>query len=100
MRRRSKGSRWWLRWASVKTGGKRSWAYGKARRRTRRSWASCLATWWNADAVPITTVLGARTPELDRLNFEFDTISGDLAREDSSLRGVFSNGDFVFFILA
>jgi ABC-type transporter Mla subunit MlaD len=53
-----------------------------------------------ADAVPITSVLGARTPELDRLNFEFDTISGDLAREDSSLRGLITNGDQFLGVLA
>ena len=41
------GSRWWRRWASVKTGAKRSWASGKERRRTRRWWASCWATWWS-----------------------------------------------------
>ncbi len=46
-----------------------------------------------ADAIPITGVLGQRTPELDRLNFEFDTISGDLAREDGNLRGLIANGD-------
>ncbi len=53
-----------------------------------------------ADAVPITSVLGQRTPELDRLNFEFDTISGDLAREDSSLRGLIANGDQFLGVLA
>jgi phospholipid/cholesterol/gamma-HCH transport system substrate-binding protein len=53
-----------------------------------------------ADAVPITTVLGERTPELDRLNFEFDTISGDLAREDSNLRGLITNGDQFLGVLA
>lgn len=46
-----------------------------------------------ADAVPITSVLGQRSPELDRLNFEFDKISGDLAREDASLRGLLVNGN-------
>src|SRR5437667_82058 len=51
MRRRSKGSRWWSRWASVKTGGKPSWAYGKERRRTRRWLASYWATWWSAGSI-------------------------------------------------
>jgi phospholipid/cholesterol/gamma-HCH transport system substrate-binding protein len=46
-----------------------------------------------ADAVPITAVLGQRSPELDRLNFEFDKISGDLAREDANLRGLLVNGN-------
>jgi hypothetical protein len=31
-------------------------------------------------------VLATRSPQLDNLNFEFDTISGDLAREDANLR--------------
>jgi phospholipid/cholesterol/gamma-HCH transport system substrate-binding protein len=53
-----------------------------------------------ADAVPITSVLSARSPQLDRLNGEFDTISGDLAREDASLRGLISNGDIVLGTLA
>ena len=51
-------------------------------------------------AIPITTVLSERTPELDRLNFEFDTISGDLAREDTNLRGLIANGDQVLGVLA
>jgi ABC-type transporter Mla subunit MlaD len=53
-----------------------------------------------ADAVPITAVLAARSPELDRLNGEFDTISGDLAREDSNLRGLIANGDIFLGTLA
>jgi phospholipid/cholesterol/gamma-HCH transport system substrate-binding protein len=53
-----------------------------------------------ADAVPITGVLSARSPQLDRLNGEFDTISGDLAREDKSLRGLISNGDVFLGTLA
>ena len=44
-----------------------------------------------SDAVPITAVLATRAPQLDRLNFEFDTISGDLAREDANLRPLISN---------
>ncbi len=53
-----------------------------------------------ADAIPITSVLGQRSPELDRLNFEFDTISGDLAREDASLRGLLINGNQFLGVLA
>ena len=34
-RRRSRDNRWWSRWASVKTGAKRSWASGKERLRTQ-----------------------------------------------------------------
>jgi ABC-type transporter Mla subunit MlaD len=43
------------------------------------------------DAIPLTAVLAARSPQLDRLNFEFDTISGDLAREDANLRPLIVN---------
>ncbi len=53
-----------------------------------------------ADAVPITAVLGQRSPQLDRLNFEFDTISGDLAREDANLRGLLANGNQFLGVLA
>ncbi len=53
-----------------------------------------------ADAVPITAVLGQRSPELDRLNFEFDKISGDLAREDANLRGLLVNGNQFLGVLA
>ena len=53
-----------------------------------------------ADAVPITGVLAARSPELDRLNGEFDTISADLAREDTSIRGLLSNGNVFLGTLA
>src|SRR5512132_4564796 len=42
MRRRSRDNRWWRRWASVKTGAKRSWASAKERRKTRPWWGSCL----------------------------------------------------------
>ena len=44
-----------------------------------------------SDAMPITAVLATRAPQLDRLNFEFDTISGDLAREDANLRPLITN---------
>ncbi|MDQ6846908.1 MAG: MlaD family protein [Candidatus Dormibacteraeota bacterium] len=53
-----------------------------------------------ADAVPITSVLGQRSPELDRLNFEFNKISGDLAREDNNLRGLIVNGEQFLGVLA
>jgi phospholipid/cholesterol/gamma-HCH transport system substrate-binding protein len=53
-----------------------------------------------ADAIPITSVLGQRSPELDRLNFEFDKISGDLAREDANLRGLIVNGEQFLGVLA
>ncbi len=53
-----------------------------------------------ATAIPITSVLGQRTPELDRLNFEFDKISGDLAREDANLRGLLVNGNQFLGVLA
>ncbi|MBJ7593279.1 MAG: MCE family protein [Candidatus Dormibacteraeota bacterium] len=53
-----------------------------------------------ASAIPITSVLGQRTPELDRLNFEFDKISGDLAREDANLRGLLVNGEQFLGVLA
>lgn len=53
-----------------------------------------------ADAVPITSVLAARSPQLDRLNGEFDTITGDLSREDANLRGLIANGDVVLGELA
>ncbi|MFN2452127.1 MAG: MlaD family protein [Candidatus Dormibacteria bacterium] len=52
------------------------------------------------DLQPITAVLAQRSPELDRLNGEFATISGDLAREDGSLRGLISNADITFGALA
>lgn len=53
-----------------------------------------------ADAIPVTSVLAARTPELDRLTTEFDTISGNLAREDANLGGLISNGNIFLGVLA
>jgi ABC-type transporter Mla subunit MlaD len=44
-----------------------------------------------AYAIPVTSVLAARSTELDRLNGEFDTISAELAREDANLRGLLAN---------
>ena len=43
------------------------------------------------DAIPLTDVLAARSPQLDRLNYEFDKVSGDLAREDANLRPLITN---------
>lgn len=53
-----------------------------------------------ADAVPITTVLAQRSPELSRLNSEFDTISANLASEDANLRGLLANGNVFLGALA
>jgi len=47
----------------------------------------------SADLAPVTAVLAARSPELDRLNAEWDTLSGELAREDANLRGLIENGN-------
>ena len=52
------------------------------------------------DAIPVTAVLATRSPQLDALNFEFDTISGDLAREDSNLRPLIANLDTTLGALA
>jgi phospholipid/cholesterol/gamma-HCH transport system substrate-binding protein len=43
------------------------------------------------DAIPLTDVLATRSPQLDNLNFEFDTVSGELAREDANLRPLIVN---------
>jgi len=53
-----------------------------------------------ADAIPVTDVLAARSPQLDALNFEFDTVSGDLAREDANLRPLIANLDTTLGALA
>jgi len=45
-------------------------------------------------------VLAQRSPELDRLNGEFAAVSGDLAREDDSLRGLIIHADVTFGALA
>jgi hypothetical protein len=52
------------------------------------------------DAISITDVLATRSPQLDALNYEFDTISGDLAREDSNLRPLIVNLDTLLAALA
>jgi ABC-type transporter Mla subunit MlaD len=43
------------------------------------------------DAIPVTDVLATRSPQLDALNYEFDKVSGDLAREDANLRPLIVN---------
>jgi phospholipid/cholesterol/gamma-HCH transport system substrate-binding protein len=48
------------------------------------------------DLAPLTQVLADRTPELSRLNYEFNTISAELATEDSNLRGLINNGNVLF----
>ena len=48
------------------------------------------------DLAPLTQVLADRSPQLSRLNYEFNTISGELANEDSNLRGVITNGNVLF----
>ncbi|GAC1340257.1 MAG: hypothetical protein NVSMB29_08850 [Candidatus Dormibacteria bacterium] len=52
------------------------------------------------DLQPVTAVLAQRSPELDRLNGEFATVSGDLAREDANLRGLITHADVTFGALA
>jgi phospholipid/cholesterol/gamma-HCH transport system substrate-binding protein len=53
-----------------------------------------------ANLVPLTQVLADRSPELDRLNTEFDTITHELSSEDANLRGLLSNGNVVLGVLA
>src|SRR6202035_2171244 len=45
------------------------------------------------DAISITDVLATRSPQLDSLNSEFNTITGELAREDANLRPLIANLD-------
>ena len=52
------------------------------------------------DTVPISQVLADRTPQLNDLNFELDTITADLAREDSNLRALIPNLDTTLGVLA
>jgi ABC-type transporter Mla subunit MlaD len=52
------------------------------------------------DAVPITEVLATDSPQLDRLNFEFSHISGELAHEDSNLRALIPHLDTTLNALA
>jgi ABC-type transporter Mla subunit MlaD len=54
----------------------------------------------SADLVPLTQVLAVRSPELDRLNTEFDTITHELSSEDANLRGLLSNGNAFLGVLA
>jgi phospholipid/cholesterol/gamma-HCH transport system substrate-binding protein len=53
-----------------------------------------------AALVPLTGTLEQRSPELDRLNLEFDTITRKLASEDQHLRGLVANGDAALAALA
>jgi len=53
-----------------------------------------------ADLSPVTAVLAERSPELHRLNAEWDTLSGDLSREDSNLRGLIQNGNTLLQAIA
>lgn len=52
------------------------------------------------DAIPVTAVLATRSPQLDALNFEFDTVSRNLAREDANLRPLIVNLDATLNALA
>ncbi|MBV8195704.1 MAG: MCE family protein [Candidatus Dormibacteraeota bacterium] len=52
------------------------------------------------DTIPVAQVLADRTPQLNDLNFEFDTVSGDLAREDANLRPLIANLDITLGVLA
>lgn len=53
-----------------------------------------------ADLSPVTAVLAQDSPELDRLNGEFDTITQELAGEDSNLRGLIQNGNTFLHTIA
>jgi phospholipid/cholesterol/gamma-HCH transport system substrate-binding protein len=52
------------------------------------------------DAIPLTDVLATRSPQLDNLNFEFDTITRQLASEDANLRPLIVNLDTTLNALA
>ena len=45
-------------------------------------------------------MLATRSPQLDNLNYEFDTITAELAREDSNLRPLIANLDTTLGALA
>ena len=51
------------------------------------------------DLAPLTQVLADRTPELHRLNGEYDTILHDIATEDGNLRGILANGNVLFSVI-
>ncbi len=53
-----------------------------------------------ADLSPLTSVLAQRSPELDRLNGEFATITSELASEDANLRGLIENGNTFLHTIA
>jgi phospholipid/cholesterol/gamma-HCH transport system substrate-binding protein len=50
--------------------------------------------------VPLTGLLAQRSPELDRLNAEYDSISGKIASEDQSFRGLITNANITLGALA
>lgn len=52
------------------------------------------------DTVPIAQVLAERTPQLNDLNIEFNTITAMLAREDANLRPLIRNLDTTLGVLA
>lgn len=52
------------------------------------------------DAIPVTEVLATDSPQLDQLNFEFASISGQMAREDADLRALIPNLDTTLGALA
>jgi ABC-type transporter Mla subunit MlaD len=53
-----------------------------------------------ASLSPVTATLAQNSPELDRLNGEFDTVTAELAREDSNLRGLIQNGNTFLHAIA
>jgi ABC-type transporter Mla subunit MlaD len=52
------------------------------------------------DAIPVTYVLAQRSPQLDKLNFEFNTISAEIAKEDANLRPLIVNLNTLLAALA
>ncbi len=52
------------------------------------------------DLVPLTDVLATRSPQLDNLNNEFDSITAKLASEDANLRPLVTNLDTTLNALA
>ena len=52
------------------------------------------------DAIPVTDVLATRSPQLDNLNYEFDTTTGELARENANLQPLITNLDATLGALA
>ncbi len=52
------------------------------------------------DLIPVTDVLATRSPQLDNLNFEFDTITAELARENANLRPLIVNAELTLNAIA